>query len=74
MDLLIKIKENSLESDIISLISYLKSQRCVKKFDVRADDLNSINSISDKETINAMHLTSSKALAKFLENEKESIF
>ncbi len=74
MDLLIKIKENSLESDIISLISYLKSQRCVKKFDVRADDLNSIKSISDKETINAMHLTSSKALAKFLENEKESIF
>ncbi|MEI8202561.1 MAG: hypothetical protein WCH34_06085 [Bacteroidota bacterium] len=74
MDLLIKIKENSLESDIISLINYLKSQNCVKKFDVRADDLNSIKSISDKETINAMHLTSSKALANFLENEKESIF
>ena len=74
MDLLIKIKENSLESDIISLISYLKSHSCVKKFDVRADDLTTIKSISDKETINAMHLTSSKALAKFLENEKESIF
>ncbi len=74
MDLLVKIKENSLESDIIGLISYLKSQRCVKKFDVRADNLNTINSISDKETLNAMHLTSSKALSTFLENEKESIF
>lgn len=74
MDLLIKIKENSLEKDITGLISYLKSQSCVKKFDVRADDLNTINSISDKETLNAMHLTSSKALSKFSETEKESIF
>lgn len=74
MDLLVKIKENSLESDIINLIRYLKTQNCVKKFDVRSDDLNTIKSISDKETINAMHLTSSKALAKFLENEKEPIF
>ena len=74
MDLLLKINENSLESEIINLINYLKTQKCVKKFDVRADDLSTIKSISDKETINAMHLTTSKALAKFLENEKESIF
>ena len=74
MDLLVKIKETSLESDIMGLISYLKAQKCVKKFDVRADDLNTINSIVDKGTLNAMHLTSSKALTTFLENEKESIF
>ena len=74
MDLLVKIKENSKESEVTSLISYLKTQKCVKKFDVRADDLNTIKSISDKETIKAMHLTSSIALSKFLENEKEAIF
>ncbi len=74
MDLLVKIKENSLESDITHLISYLKTQKCVKKFDMRADNLHTIKSISDKETIKAMHLTSSKALSKFLENEIESIF
>ena len=74
MDVLVKFKENSVESDITSLLTYLKTNRSVQKFDVRTDDLQTIKRISDKETINAMHLTSSKALATFLENENEAIF
>lgn len=74
MDLLIKIKENSLEREIINLIRYLKKQSCVKKLDVRSDDLIQIQSISDKETISTLHITSSNALADFLENEKDPIF
>lgn len=74
MDLLVRIKENSEAKEITNLISFLKAQKCVKKFDVMEDDLKTIKSISDKETIKAIHLTSSKALAKFLENENEPIF
>jgi hypothetical protein len=74
MDLIVKIKENYLENDIVNLLAYLKSNKCVKKFDVRVENLRKIKKISDKETVNSLHLTSSKALSTFLENEKESIF
>lgn len=74
MDVLVKFKANSPETDINGLLSYLKTNRSVQKFDVRSDDMQLIEKISDKETINALLLTSSKALTSFLENENESIF
>lgn len=55
-------------------INDLKSNKCVKKFDVRVENLSKIKKISDKETVNSLHLTSSTALLTFLENENESIF
>jgi hypothetical protein len=74
MDLIVKIKENSLETDIMSLVAYLKTNKCVKKFDVRVNNLRKIKNISDKETVDSLHLTSSTALSDFLKNENESIF
>jgi len=74
MELIVKIQNNSVESEILKLIRYLKAQKCVRKFEIVTDDLNTIKNISDKETINAIHLTSSKALADFLRKETESIF
>jgi len=74
MELLIKIKDNTLDSEIVKLISYLKNQNCVKKFDMRTNNFKKILNITDKETLNAMHYTSSQTIATFLENEKDSIF
>ena len=74
MELIIKIKNNSGESEISRVIKYLRSQKCVRKFNLVSDDLNTIKNISDKETVNAIHLTSSKALADFLSKETEPIF
>ncbi len=74
MDLLIKIKENTLESDIRSLIQYLKSKNYIKKFQIHTDEESELNKISDKETIKGLHITSTKALNDFLEKENESIF
>jgi hypothetical protein len=74
MDLLIKIKENTLESDIKNLIVYLKSKNFIKKFQINTNEKNDINRISDKETIEGIHITSTKALNEFLANENESIF
>ena len=69
-----QIDKESKESDISKIMKYLKSQRCVNKFNLISDDLKTINKISDKQTINAIHQTTSKALTSFLENENESIF
>ena len=74
MELIIKLKNNSGESEISKIIKYLKSQKCVRKFDVLSDDLSTIKSISDKETVNAIHRTTSKALTDFLSKETEPIF
>jgi len=74
MELIVKIQNNSVESEILKLIKYLRSQKCVRKFDIITDDMSTIKNISDKETVNAIHLTSSKALADFLSKETESIF
>jgi len=74
MDLLIKIKENTLESDIKNLIVYLKSKKFIKKFQIHTNEKNDLNKISDRGTIEGIHITSSKALTEFLENESESIF
>lgn len=74
MELIIKLKNNSGESEISRIIRYLKSQKCVRKFDVVSDDLNIIKNISDKETVDAIHRTTSKALTDFLSKETEPIF
>jgi len=74
MELIVKIKNNSGESEVSRVIKYLRSQKCVRKFDLVTDDLKTIKSISDKETIDAIHNTTSLALADFLKKETESIF
>jgi len=74
MELIVKIKNNSGESEISRVIKYLKSQKCVRKFDLVSDDLNTIKNISDKETVNAIHRTTSKSLTDFLSKETEPIF
>jgi hypothetical protein len=56
------------------LSDIIRSQKCVRKTDLVTDDLSTIKNISDKETVNAIHLTSSKALTDFLKNETEPIF
>ncbi|MDD3687887.1 MAG: hypothetical protein PHE56_14140 [Bacteroidales bacterium] len=58
----------------MSLVAYLKANKCVKKFDVRVNNLRKIKNISDKETVDSLHLTTSTALSDFLKNENESIF
>jgi len=74
MELIVKIKNNSGESEISRIMRYLKLQKCVRKFDLVSNDLNTIKTISDKETVNAIHVTTSKALNDFLNKETESIF
>jgi len=74
MELIVKIKNNSVESEISKIMRYLKLQKCVRKLDLVSNDMNTIKAISDKETVNAIHTTSSKALNDFLSKETESIF
>ncbi len=74
MELIVKIKNNSGESEILRIMRYLKLQKCVRKFDLVSNDLNTIKTISDKETVSAIHVTTSKALNDFLSKETESIF
>jgi hypothetical protein len=74
MELIIKIKNNSDESEISRVIKYLRSQKCVRKFDMVSDDMSTIQNISDKETVNAIHCTTSKTLTDFLSKETEAIF
>ena len=74
MELIVKIKNNSEESEISRIMRYLKLQKCVRKFDLVSNDMNTIKTISDKETVNAIHATTSKALNAFLDKEKEPIF
>jgi hypothetical protein len=74
MELIVKIKNNSGESEISRIIKYLRSQKCVRKFDMVSDDLSTIKNISDKETVDAIHSTTSRALTDFLSKETESIF
>ena len=74
MELIVKIKKNTLDTDISKIIRYLKTQKCVRKFDLVTDDIQTIKSITDKETIQAIHKTTSKALTEFLNKETETIF
>ncbi len=74
MELIVKIKDNSKETEVSRIVKYLKTQKCVRKFDMVSDDLSTVKNISDKETVNAIHMTSSKALTDFLSKETESIF
>ncbi len=74
MELIVKIKKDTLDTDISKIMRYLKTQKCVRKFDLVTDDINTIKSISDKETVEAIHQTTSKALTDFLNKETETIF
>jgi len=75
MELLVKInKYRAVENDISRIMKYLKSQSCVSKLNLISDDFKTVKKISDKNTVNAIHYTTSKALTKFLEKENESIF
>ena len=61
MELIVKIKKNTLDTDIVKIIRYLKSQKCVRKFDIVTDDVSTIKDISDMETVKAIHKTTSEA-------------
>jgi hypothetical protein len=74
MELIVKISNNTEESEISKVIKYLKSKKFVRKFDILTDDLSEVKNLSDKETVSAIHCTTSKALANFLSKETESIF
>ena len=74
MEILVKISNNSRESEISRITKYLRTLKFVKKFDIFSDDFRTIKNISDKETVGAIHKTSSKSLAAFLKNETEPIF
>jgi len=74
MELIVKIKDKTVASEISKITRYLKSQKCVRKCDLISDDMNIIESISDNETIEAIHNTTSNALSDFLKKETESIF
>jgi hypothetical protein len=74
MELIVKIKNKTVDSEISKITKYLKSQKCVRKFDIVTDDMSTIKNISDKETVDAIHHTTSKALNDFLNKETESIF
>ena len=74
MELIIKLQNNSKENDISRIVRYLKAQKCVRKFDLVSNELNTVKTIFDKETVDAINFTSTKALTDFLKNETESIF
>jgi len=75
MELLVKInKTHSFNDDISRILKYLNTQSCVSKLDLISDDLKTIKRVSDKTTVKAIHNTTSKALADFLEKENEAIF
>ena len=61
MELIVKRKKNTLDTDIVKIIRYLKSQKCVRKFDIVTDDVSTIKDISDMETVKAIHKTTSEA-------------
>ena len=68
------IKNNSNENDVLRVVKYLKSQKCIRKFDLISNDLNTVKTIFDKETVNAINSTSTMALIDFLQSENEPIF
>jgi hypothetical protein len=50
---------------------FTETKRLIDEYE---EDLRKIKNISDKETVDSLHLTSSTALSDFLKNENESIF